>query len=386
MLKSAFFKLSHLALRTSLPRPCWNLITVVENPTLPAGSEWLNAWSKSAAPSAPWVSLSKHLQCFVRINQDVWKATCAGTIHLKPMQVNPNSWDNFTNLYSNLNSDNMQQRQKNTRRKQENTSTISLCEAQVEICLLQVEPLGTTNFLPRCCRDLIAVTKNQLIQLCRLAQGFKQICGALCSFRVSVEAPAVFCQKVCQNTLGLRPVQVYNPSNNSDPYDNFTNLNSSIFHETDKYTLTGDKQGNLQPILSARHQLKICLSSSWSHLAPCNFCHAAAGIPRQKWRSKTSMGEELKHAISSIASESKSRATAILRRLGPANATLSPAAISSVEVEGVGHLAPSALSWSLCTLLLSGCPMHYHMHLAASATRRPELFATLLLGSEKSNR
>ena len=59
------------------------------------------------------------------------------------------------------------------------------------------------------------------------------------------------------------------------------------------------------------------------------------------------MGEELKRAISSIASESKSRATAILRRLGPASATLSSAAFSGVEVEGVRHLAPSALRWSL---------------------------------------
>ena len=30
--------------------------------------EWLNAWSKSAAPSAPWVPLTKHLQCFVSID------------------------------------------------------------------------------------------------------------------------------------------------------------------------------------------------------------------------------------------------------------------------------------------------------------------------------
>ena len=59
------------------------------------------------------------------------------------------------------------------------------------------------------------------------------------------------------------------------------------------------------------------------------------------------MGEELTPAISSIASESKSRATTNLRRLGPASATLSSAAIAGVEVEGVGHLAPSAWRWSL---------------------------------------
>ena len=105
-------------------------------------------------------------------------------------------------IYTNLNSDNKQQRQIHTCTKQENPSTISLCEALMEICRLQVEPLGTTNFLPRARWDLRTARETQLFQLCPLAQGFKQICGALCSFRVSVEAPAVFCQKQSvKNTL-----------------------------------------------------------------------------------------------------------------------------------------------------------------------------------------
>ena len=57
-------------------------------------------------------------------------------------------------IYTNLNSDNKQQRQIHTCTKQENPSTISLCEALMEICRLQVEPLGTTNFLPRARWDL----------------------------------------------------------------------------------------------------------------------------------------------------------------------------------------------------------------------------------------
>jgi len=65
----------------------------------------------------------------------------------------------------------------------------------MEICLLQVEPLGTMQFLPRCCWDLITASEIQLFQERRLAQGFKQICGSICSLRLSVEAPAVFCQK-----------------------------------------------------------------------------------------------------------------------------------------------------------------------------------------------
>ena len=347
-----------------------------------------------------------------------------------------------------LNPCNFQQTQINTRRKQEKPSTISLCEAPCEICLLQVEPLCTTNFLPRPCWDLITA-KNQLFQLCRLDQRLKQTCGSICSLGVIVEAPAVFCQHLSfENTLGLRQVQVQsilNPSRstpthtttwhteeNKKTFNQFSlrgtqwNLPSSSLatwhHELFatmplgsensvwKPTLPGvttgsrleanlrlhlllgchcrstcsvlpesicrkhlgtttspgtihlkpiqvnsnsydnfthrRKQENLQPILSARHPLKWAFFKL-DHLAPWSFCHAAAGIRGQLRRSKTSMGEELKHAINSIASKSKRRATAILGRLGPANATLSPAAISSVEVEGVWHVAPSALSWSL---------------------------------------
>ena len=115
-------------------------------------------------------------------------------------------------IFTNLNSNDFQQKQINTS-KSRKPSNNSLCEAPHEICLLQVQPLGITNFLPRCCWDLIAVGKIQVFQLCRLAQGFKQSCGAICSSRVFVEAPAVFCLKQSvENTLGLRQVQVPNPS------------------------------------------------------------------------------------------------------------------------------------------------------------------------------
>ena len=151
-----------------------------------SSDDWLNAWSKSAAPSAPFVSLLKHLsESICRIY--LGTTTSAGNYPIH-----------------HLNSCNFQQTQINTRRKQENPSTISLCEALPEICLLQVEPLGTTNVLPRCCWDLMTVGKIQVFQLCPLAQGFKQICRSICSFRVFVEAPAVFCQKQpVESTLGL---------------------------------------------------------------------------------------------------------------------------------------------------------------------------------------
>ena len=112
------------------------------------------------------------------------------TFGLQNVKVSSNSYDSFTNL----NSENIQRKQIHTSNKARKPSTISLCEAPSEICLLQVEPLGTTNFLPRCCWDLRTDSEIQLFQLCRLAQGFKQICGAICSLGVFVEAPAVFCQ------------------------------------------------------------------------------------------------------------------------------------------------------------------------------------------------
>ena len=76
--------------------------------------DWLNACRRCGAPSAPWVSLSKHLECFVRIN--------LSKTHLdyktwRIVKVSSNSYDSFTNL----NSDNIQQRQISTHRKYKKT-------------------------------------------------------------------------------------------------------------------------------------------------------------------------------------------------------------------------------------------------------------------------
>ena len=78
---------------------------------------------------------------------------------------------------------------------------------------MQLRPGAIRDFLPRCCGDLRTVIKCQLFQQGRLTQGFKQICNAICSFRVRIKAPAVFCQnQSVEFTLGLRQVQVPNPS------------------------------------------------------------------------------------------------------------------------------------------------------------------------------
>ena len=82
---------------------------------------------------------------------------------------------------------------------------ISLYEALAEICLLQVEPLGTMQFLPGPCWDLRTVDEKQLFQERRLAQGFKQICSCICTLRPPAEAPALFCQnQSVKNTLRQR--------------------------------------------------------------------------------------------------------------------------------------------------------------------------------------
>ena len=66
-LKLTFFKLSHLALRTFC-----HAAAGIRGQKLRSNSssrdDWLKVSSKSAAPSAPFVSWWKHLQCFVRIN------------------------------------------------------------------------------------------------------------------------------------------------------------------------------------------------------------------------------------------------------------------------------------------------------------------------------
>ena len=71
----------------------------------------------------------------------------------------------------NRNANNFQQRQINTCRKQESRqhpSTISLCEARAEICLLQVEPFGTMQSLPRWCWDPMTGLKIQGDQVAAL--------------------------------------------------------------------------------------------------------------------------------------------------------------------------------------------------------------------------
>ena len=197
-----------------LPRPCWNLISSRQKPKFfQQRVDWLKASSKSAAPSAPWVPLCWST-CGVLSESTCWKAPwdyiddkCRYTIHLKfkPIQVNSNSYDNFDKSLQIWTSDNFRQRQINTGRQQENLQPFLSARHCLEICLLQVEPLGTTQFFPRFCWDLRTATKIQLFQLCRLAQGFKQICGAIRSFRFCAEAPGVFCQKQSvENMLGRR--------------------------------------------------------------------------------------------------------------------------------------------------------------------------------------
>ena len=161
-----------------------------------------------------------------------------------------------------VNSNNFQQRKINTRRKQENPSTISLCKAPTEICLLQVEPLGTTNFLPRCCWDPRTVVEKQHFQLCRLAQRFKQICGALCSLRFFVEAPAVFCQNQSLESMLGRWLSRGIHSILNAPQSTPTPMTTSQISPLPNFTNRCRKQENLQ-----QHPSTISLFE-----APCEIC------------------------------------------------------------------------------------------------------------------
>ncbi len=141
-----------------------------------SSGDWLNACRRSGAPSAPFVSVSKHLQRFVRINRlkGCWDCdTCRYT------KTHPGQRQLIRQIHKSHHALEFQQLHTETnacRRKQEklqHTSTISLCEALREICLLQVEPLGAVESLPRPCWDLTTVGKIQVSQLCRQAQHFK---------------------------------------------------------------------------------------------------------------------------------------------------------------------------------------------------------------------
>ena len=186
------------------------------------------------------------------------------------MKVSSNSYDSFTNL----NSENIQRKQIHASNKARKPSTISLCEAPSEICLLQVEPLGTTKFLPRCCWDLRTVTENQLFQQRRLTQNFKQICGAICSLGVFVEAPGVFCQnQSVKNTFGLQNVKV-----SSNSYDSFTNLNSENIQR--KQIHTSNKARKPSTISLCEAPSEICLLQV-EPLGTTNF------LPRCCWDLRT---------------------------------------------------------------------------------------------------
>ena len=60
--------------------------------------DWLNACRRSAAPSAPFVSVSKHLQCFVRKNlskarrdRDTWRYTISHAPKLVQLPTETNA-------------------------------------------------------------------------------------------------------------------------------------------------------------------------------------------------------------------------------------------------------------------------------------------------------
>ena len=145
-------------------------------------------------------------------------------------------------------------------------STISLYEAPTEICLLQIEPLGTMQFLPGPCWDLRTVGQTQLFQQWQLTQRLKQICGSICSLRVSVEAPAVFCQnQSVENTFGRGQSEgiqsILNPSR-SIPTHTITSQNSPCSwipttSNRDKHTPTKTRKPS--PISLYEALAEICL-------------------------------------------------------------------------------------------------------------------------------
>ena len=281
--KFAFFKLSHLAPLSLCHAPA-GIWLQQERSKSSSCVDWLNASSRSAAPSA---SLLKHLQCFVRINllKGCWEGEkCRYTIHLKPMQVNSNSYDKFTNLTMLLKSNNFQRRQKRRCKKQEklqpflsarhsenfasfklsHLAPLSLCHAPAGIWLQQERSKSSS------CVDWLRASNKSAAPAAPCVWLLKHL---QCFARITLLKGCWEGEK-CRYTIHLKPMQV-----NSNSYENFTNLTmllkSNNFQQRQLHT--GIKQENLQPFLSARHRPKSAFFKL-SHLAPCSFCHAAAGI------------------------------------------------------------------------------------------------------------
>ena len=250
-----------------------------EDPTLPA----------AASGSMLEANLRRHL-----LLGRLRRSTCSVLSETICRIPNPSKThtNKFTIPTMLLNPCNFQQTQINTRRKQEKPSTISLCEAPCEICLLQVEPLCTTNFFAT---PLLGSDYSQKSTLPAVSPGstleanlrLHLLLGCHCRSTCSVLPASIFRKHLgtttSPGTIHLKPIQV-----NSNSYDNLTHRR---------------KQENLQPILSARHPVKSAFFK-FSHLAPRTFCHDAAGIWEQRLKTNSSRSDDWLKAWSKSAAPS----------------------------------------------------------------------------------
>ena len=234
-----------------------------------SSGEWLNASTKSAAPSAPFVSLLKHLQCFVRIN------------------LSKTRWNSDKRRYQihHLKLNNLQQRQI------KEPSTISLCEARCEICLLQVEPLLHYELFATLLPGSENTRKDPTLPAAASGSTLEAnlrlhlLLGCLCWSTCSVLSASNCWKDVgtrrqagARYPIHLKPIQI-----NSNSYDIIPQLHKPIqIWPRDNFRQrqinTRRKKENLQPFLSAGRKNWNLPSSSWSHLALRTFCHAPAGI------------------------------------------------------------------------------------------------------------
>ena len=248
--------------------------------------------------------LHMHLACLCRSScsvlseticwKDVGKATSPGTFHLKPIQVNSNSYTTTSqNLTMPLNSCNFQQRQIHVAKNKKTFAHVfslrgtrrnlpSSTWATWHYELFATPLLGSENSRLKATLPAAATGSTLQVNL-RLHMHLACLCRSSCS---------VLSESICwkdvgkARSAGIQPI--LNPSRSTPTHIRQLHKSDDAPKLVQLPTETNThrrKQENLQPFFSARHEQKFAFFKL-SHLAPLSLCHAPAWMREQPWRSK----------------------------------------------------------------------------------------------------
>ena len=316
ILKSACFKWSHLAPWSFCHAPAGIWLQKRRSNSSSSG-DWLNASNKSAAPSAPCVSLSKHLQCFVRImSESIWRkhlgtSASAGIQSISnPSRSTPTHTTNSQIWRCFWNRTTSNGDKKGAAKNKKNFNHFSLRGTQRILPpsswatwrrWVFATPLLGSDY-SRKDPSLPAVSTGSGLQInLRLQLHLACDCRSTCS---------VLSESICWKDVGKARSagiqSILNPCRSTQTHTRTSQIWRCFWNRT---TSNRDKkrrckkQEKLQPFLSARHWEKFAFFKL-SHLAPLSLCHAPAGIWLQKRRSKSSSSGDWLNASNKSAAPS----------------------------------------------------------------------------------